>query len=244
VESREIAPSNRSGLQVALDIIIAPKAAFESLREVPTWGWAVLIAAVLAIIGSLVSGPAFVHALSIEMPPKFAQQYANLPADQREAATARAMAAVTAFSKFAFIFVLIAIPITGLIQAVVMLIANAIGKGDGSFKKFWALSINVSIVGIGLSSIVIMIIVLVRGADTFNSSADIAGSIPSLAMLAPGADKVLTRFLAAFNVFNLWAAALLVIGMSIVARIPRGVAIGAATFMIVCAAAFAAFGQG
>ncbi len=36
-----------NGLKTALDTIVAPKDAFESLRSAPTWGWAFLLALVL-----------------------------------------------------------------------------------------------------------------------------------------------------------------------------------------------------
>jgi len=245
VESRQIAPSSRSGLQTALDVIVAPKAAFLALREVPTWGWAFLVAAVLAVVGSIVTGPAIGHAMATEMPAKLAAspQFAQMPADQRDAAIARTVGFFVTFAKFSFIIVIVGILVSGLIQALIMLIANAIGKGDGNFKKFWALSINVSVVGSGVASIVLMIIVLIRGADSFNSTVDIAGSVPSLALVAPGAGKTLATFLGTINIFNIWTAVLLAMGMGTVARIPRGVAVTFAVLMLVAAAGFAASGQ-
>jgi hypothetical protein len=242
VKSQEIAPPTRSGLQTAIDIIVAPTAAFASLRVVPTWGWALIVTAVLAVVSSIVTGPAIGHALSVEMPAKLAQQYASLPADKRDAAIAQAMSVTMAISKFSFIFVLLILPISGLIQALIMLIANAVGQGDGTFKKFWALSINTSVVGLGCASVVLMIIVLIRGADSFNSSTEVAASVPSLALIVPGASKMLATFLGVFNIFNIWATALLAGGMTIMARIPRNVATGFAVLMLFCSAAFAAFG--
>ena len=35
-----------------------------------------------------------------------------------------------------------------------MLIANAVGRGDGTFQKYFALSITVAVVGTGLGSLV------------------------------------------------------------------------------------------
>lgn len=245
MESREIAAPTRSGLQVALDVIIAPKAAFASLREVPTWGWALLIAVVLTGIGSYFCSPAFTHAFATEMPAKMAKQLANstLTAEQREKQIAAVTAMTQTGAKFGFLFVMILVPIVALIQSVILLIANAITKGDGTFKKFWALSLNIAVVGYGLSSIALMIIVLIRGPESYNSSAAIAGSIPSFAILVPGAEGKLLAFLSGLNVFYIWATVLFALGLTIVARIPRTAAIVTAVIMLLGGAGMAALGQ-
>lgn len=243
MESREIATPTRSGLQVALDIVIAPKAAFESLREVPTWGWALLIAVVLTGIGTYFCSAAFAHAFAIEMPAKLAKQLANLPAEQRD----KQITAIMSWSKmgasFGFLLVMIFVPIAALIQSVVLLIANAITKGDGTFKKFWALSTNIAVVGFGLSSIVLMIIVLIRGPESYNSSAAIAGSIPGLGLLVPGADGKLLTFLNGLNAFYIWATVLFALGMTTIARIPRTAAIVTAVIMLLGGAGLTALTQ-
>jgi hypothetical protein len=238
VESQQTAAPNRSGLQVALDVIIAPKAAFESLRVVPTWGWALIISVVLGMIGTYLESPAAVHAMLTEAPAKAAQMFPGASAEKREAIVAQQIAMGQTITKFTFLFVAVVLPIISLIQALVMLLVNAIGRGNGTFKKLFALSINVSII-YGLSTILLGIIVIIRGGDTFSSTADIYAGLPSLALLAPGAGKGLTAFLGQLNVFTIWSTVLLVMGMGIVARIPRGLAIGAGTFMLLCGAGFA-----
>ena len=51
-----------SGLKTAIDIVIAPKDAFEALRAVPTWGWALVVALVLMLAGYFLQQPAVRHA--------------------------------------------------------------------------------------------------------------------------------------------------------------------------------------
>ena len=51
-----------SGLKTVLDIIVAPKDAFESLRTNPVWGWALLVTLVLMIVGYFLEQPASQHA--------------------------------------------------------------------------------------------------------------------------------------------------------------------------------------
>jgi len=242
VESREIAAPYKSGLQTALDVIIAPKAAFAALRAVPTWGWAFAITAVLAVVAAYFNGPAIGHALSIELPAKMAKTLADQPAEKRDAIIKQTMAFTQMSTKFSFIFVLVVLPIVACVQALIMLIANAIAKGDGNFKKFFALSMNVAVVGTGLYSIVLMIIVMIRGADSFSSQAEVLGVVPSLALIAPGVTGALAGFLGTINVFYIWTTILFTMGLSAVARFPRGLAIGTSVFMLLFAACFAAWG--
>src|ERR1035437_8302080 len=107
-----------------------------------------------------------------------------------------------AAGNFFWAFAPVGLLIVGLVQALGMTIANAVAHGDGGFKKYFALSLNVAIVGFGLNSLVVGIIVLVRGPDSFETPTAIQAVIPSLAMLVPGAHGGLARFLGAFNVFT------------------------------------------
>ena len=56
-----------------------------------------------------------------------------------------------------------------LIETLIMLVFNAIGRGSGTFKTLWASSVNIGVI-YGISQIVGMAVVLLRGADSFASS--------------------------------------------------------------------------
>jgi hypothetical protein len=234
----------RPGLSNVVDIIVSPTAAFERLRAVPTWGWAFLIATVLGVIGTLVVSPAIGHAMETSLPAQLAAnpQIAKMPPDQQQQMIAMQLKFARVIAQIYFIFVPIGILVAGLLQGVIMLIVNAATRGDGAFKKFFALSVTVSVVGVGVSSLVLGAIVAVRGASSFESTTAIAASLPSLALLAPGAHGALAGFLGAMNVFSLWATALLALGMTRVARIPAAAAWATAVAMTLCTAAFAAYG--
>jgi hypothetical protein len=234
----------RPGLSNIVDIIVSPTAAFDRLRAVPTWGWAFLVATLLGIAGTLVVSPAISHAMELTLPAQLAAnpQIAKLPPDQQQSMIAMQLKFAKVIAQVYFIFVPIGILIVGLIQGVIMLIANAATRGDGTFKKLFALSITVSVVGVGLSSLVLGVIVAVRGASSFETTTAVASSLPSLALLVPGAHGALAGFLGALNVFNLWALALLALGMTRVARIPSAAAWVTASLMVLIGASFAAFG--
>lgn len=234
----------RGGLANVVDIIIAPNAAFDRIRQVPVWGWAFLVAALLAIAGALLAGPAVQHAIETGMPATLAanENIAKLPPDQQQKQIAAFVSLYKNIAKFSWILTPVWLLLIGLIQGVVMLIANAAGRGTGTFKQYFALSITVAVVGIGLSSLVLGVIVAVRGADSFETTTAVQSAIPSLGLLAPGAKGALGGFLGSLNVFVLWATALLALGMERIGRIARGPAWATAIIMLLLTACLAAYG--
>ena len=234
----------RSGLLNVIDVIVAPKAAFERVRIVPTWGWAFLVTSLLGIAGTLVIEPALLHAMDKSLPAQLAAnpQIAKMPADQQAAAIAKALAFSKLVAQFSWIFVPVSLLFIGVVQALAMTIANAAGGGDGSFVKYFALSETIMIVGTGLSSLVLALIVAIKGSAAFDSPNAIQSAIPSLGLLVPGLKGALGGFLGALNVFYLWATALLAIGMMVVGRIKAGTAWSTAVVLLLLTAAFAAYG--
>jgi hypothetical protein len=244
----ESASSRPNGLQTALDMCLAPRSACMRLRATPSWVWAFGIAAGLTMIATFAISPIVSQALDAELSVKLAAspQIAQLPADARARAIAQQIALVQGVTRYSFVFVPFGLAFASALQALIMLVANAITKGDGTFGKLWALAVNAAIVGSGLASLVLMAIALIRGPDGFHSSSEISRALPGLGMLVPGAPPPAQAFLGVFNVFSIWNMVLLAIGMTIVARVPRGAAIAAAALMLVgygCIAAAGSFAQ-
>ncbi len=245
----EATVDRRSGLLNVVDIVVAPDTAFARLRQVPTWGWAFLVAALLAVAGSLLMQPATLHVLDKTLPAQMAAQDAGaipkwnqMSADDQARTVAKQVAFGKQFAQYSWLIVPVALLIGGLVQALVMLIANAAGHGDGTFRKYFALSLTVSVVGYGLATLVLGLIVLLRGPGGFDSMSALQGAIPSLALLAPGAHGALQGFLATINVFALWSAALLAFGMTAIGRVPRAPAWAAAALLVLLSAGFVALG--
>ncbi|GAC1391449.1 MAG: hypothetical protein NVSMB31_08860 [Vulcanimicrobiaceae bacterium] len=210
-------PTQRhSGLATALNVVVSPQEAFETLRVVPMWGWAFLISAVLAIVGSILIGPAQLHAVHAAMVAQFAQN-----PNFTDAQKAQQLAMTDKFAAFGWLFIPFVLAIVCALQALIMLIFNAIGSGSATFKQLWAVAVNISIPGFALYSIVAGIIAMVRGPNGYNSTNDIYLSFPSLAWIAPSAGVKTVAFLFYFNPFFLWAAFLIAMAMMIVARVPK-----------------------
>jgi MFS family permease len=224
----------RAGLQTALDIAIAPRAACAALREAPTWGWAFAIAALLGMIATLAMNPIWLHVLERELPARFAAtgQIAQMPADARNALIAQQLGLAKTLTGFSFLLIPFVLAGGCALQALVMLAANALAGGDGTFKKFWALAVNAAVVGTGIASVALLAIALLRGPDAFPSSAAVANAVPGLGTFVSPEAKPAAAFLSAINVFAVWDSVLLATGMIIVARLPRGSAIAAALVIL------------
>lgn len=206
-----------NGLKTVLDTIVAPKEAFESMRIVPTWGWALAIAIVLAAVGSYLIVPAVQHAIASDWPAMTAAnpRIATMTPEQQQAALGMSQK----IAAFSWIFVIIVIPIYCLIESVIMLIFDKLGGGDGSFAKYFAASCNIAVPVAGIGGLVNSLIVIMRGPASFNTSQSVQSAIPSLAMLAPAATGKLAAFLATITPFTIWATALSIAALLIVGRV-------------------------
>ncbi len=208
-----------NGLKTVLDTIVAPKDAFESLREAPTWGWALAIAIVLSALSSYLIVPAVQHGMSAGWADMMAKnpQTATLTAAQTQTRLSFALKVVT----FNWVFAIVIVPLYCLIEAVVMLIFNAIGRGQGSFVKYFAAACNIAVPVAGIGGLVLAAIVLMRGSDSFQSAQSVQWAMPSLAFIAPDGNVKLTAFLATITPFAIWAFVLSIAAMLIIGRIPK-----------------------
>jgi Yip1 domain len=206
-----------NGLKTVVDTIVAPKEAFASIRVAPTWGWALLITIVIVLVSSYLTTPAAIHGVVTDWPNTVAKSpaLAGQTAEQQQAGLAMAQKITSFVWIFTPIFVLIGI----LIGTVIMAIFNALGRGDGTFAKYWASQCNIAIVA-ALGAVILAVIVLVRGPDSFTSAQSVQEAMPNLGALVPGTGK-LHVFLSVFTPFSVWATLLSVAALSIVGRVPR-----------------------
>jgi hypothetical protein len=229
-----------NGLKVALDTIVAPKAAFESIRVAPTWVWALLITIVIGALSTYLITPTLVHAY----PGTFAQQVATSPqlSSQSPEQQQMALSIGEKFISFLWLGTIVGAPLVALLSAIVMLIFDKIGRGDGSFAKYWAAACNIAVPGFAVASLLSAVIVLVRGMDSFATEQAVQSAIPSLALFAPGSNVKLIAFLATITPFSLWALGLNVAAMRIIGKVSVVPAWLAALVMLLVPAISAAVG--
>jgi len=234
-ESPQTAAPKASGLQTVLNTIAAPKEAFETLREAPTWGWALIVSLALFVVGAFLMLPAIHHAQDVSWPAQVAANPRLAGMSQDSLAQAKKFGDIAI--GFAPVFVIVGVFITMLIQALIMLVMNAIGKGSGTFKSFWASAWNIAVVA-GIGSLLTALIVVLRGPDSFDTQTAVQAAMPNLGLLAAHAGK-LTNVLSAFTPFSLWAAWLIVQAMLFVGRTSKGIAWTTGIISIVIPALFA-----
>lgn len=216
LDSSQIPKAN--GLNTVLDTIISPKEAFERLAVSPTWGWALIVSLALPIAAYFVMIPAIQHGMLGD----FAKQAATNP--QIAQMTPEQRAKIAGYVPFFVVITPIAIFFFVFLQTLVMTIVNAVAKGQADFGKLWAASMNICVV-YGLGQIVAAVVVMLRGADSFNSAAEVQRAIPSLALLAPGVtDPHLLAFLASVNPFVIWSVILVSMAMRYTAKVSSGAA--------------------
>ncbi len=218
--------ASASNLQTVVDVIIAPKAAFERLKIQPAWGWAFLITIALGAIGIYLETPASRH-ISVQMVQHLIATNPNV-AGMSSAQKSRMLAnaanpspAAQAFSYFNSILLPL---IASLFNALILLLGSAVGRGKADFTRLWSGSMNIAVPTIGLAALVLGIVAMVRGPDSFNSFGDMFGAVPNLQYVVPGSRGFLGDFLQALNVFALWGFGLNVVMMRVLAGIRGAVA--------------------
>lgn len=227
-------------LKTVFDTIVAPKEAFESIRLVPTWGWALAIGIVLSVAGTYLLAPALQHAMAAEWPATVAKspQLAQMTPAQQQAQLAVGQKVIG----FSWVFVLFALPIFALVQALVMLVFDKIGHGEGTFTKYFAAVANISVPA-SLGPVVAGVIATLRGPNSFESMSATQTAMPTLALLAPGASPKLAAFLGVMTPFSLWATGLVIAAMLIVGRVGKIPAWLAGLVLLIVPALFATIGK-
>lgn len=229
-----------NGLATAVNTVAAPPEAFEALRVAPTWGWALLLTAVLMIAGAYLQGPATRHASAATTAQMMNRSslFANMTAAQKQQAVERAGRA----SPFTYVFVLVTLFLAVLFNTIVMLVGNAAGRGEADFKRLWAGSVNIALPTLGLGSVVMGAIMTIRGPDAFNSTADIMRAMPGLAMLASNAPITTVALLSGISIFTLWGLYLNATMLRVMARTSSGIAYTFAAIVTLLGCALAASG--
>ncbi|MGA9946039.1 MAG: hypothetical protein WBP75_13480 [Candidatus Cybelea sp.] len=235
-----------SGLKTAIDILIAPKDALEALRVVPTWGWALIVTLALMVLGYFLAQPAAQHASLGTLTQAFATNplYTNLSDEQKRQMLERVAHPPAYQTALGLISLVLVLFVSTLLNAVVLLAANAIAHGSADFKRLFAGSMNIAVPAMGLYSVTLGVICRVLGAEHFTTTTDVLRAIPGLALLAPGATGKLATFLAGIHIFTLWGYGLNVGVMRITAGVKNALSWAFPLFILIAGAALQAASSG
>lgn len=194
------------GLITVFDTLVAPKEAFETLRAMPTWGWACILSIVLMIVGYFLQQPAIQHAVFGSMQHAMATSplYSGMSDERKQRALDQIVHPPPYRIALGIIGLVATLFVATLLNALILLVANTAGRGTGTFERLFAGSMNITVPTLGISSVVLGIICRVLGADHFSTMLDLARAVPGLALFTPGATGKLAAFLANIQVFTLW----------------------------------------
>ena len=204
-----------NGLATYLKVLYAPGEAFATLARVPTWGWGAVVGIILTVLGTIILMPATLHFIHVTQEQQLAQMSADKAATAREAISKIPEAV---YSVSGVVGAAIGPWIYWLVGALIYMIGAALGGGEARFKGAWTIAVNLYIIP-ALGSIVAGVIVMLRGVENINSSADLYG-LPSLAMLVHGSPK-LAGFLYGFNIVSIWFFFVAVIALEQVMKMGR-----------------------
>jgi hypothetical protein len=187
-----------NGLATYFSVITSPKAAFEQLARTPTWGWAAIVGTILLVLTAFIALPEQIRIAEI------AQQNAlsQYSADQAAAARQQMQAMSGSMPMFIVGGAFIVGWLIWLISALLYFLCALIGRGDAKFGLAWVASLNAGAVFF-LVGVVNAIILRLRGPDSISGPLD-AYALPSLGMLAHGANIKLATFLSTFNIGYIW----------------------------------------
>jgi Yip1 domain len=213
-------------MKTVIDIIVAPKDAFESLRENPVWGWTLLATVVLMIIGYFLQLPATEHASYGTMQHALATSslYSTMTDEQKARVLARVAHPPAYQAALGIASIVIVLFVAALLNAAILLAGSALARGSGDFKHLFAGSMAITVPSFGLYSLVLGIILRVLGPDHFATIADIYRAVPGLALLVSGASGKLAAFLAGIQIFSLWGCGLNIVMMQVLAGVRNAVA--------------------
>ena len=205
------AAAKANGLTTVVDTIVAPKEAFERLRVAPTWGVAALIIVVLTILSAILAQPVNNH-VGVAMVQHMIATNPSISgmsdaAKQKMLDDAAHPAAWKAFGLNPLLGV-VGMGFVFLLNALCLLIGNALGRGTGSFRSLWAASVNIGVPTAALGQLFVAIVGIIRGPEAFASMADLFHAVPSLAWIVPGAGGLIGGMLGSISVFVLWGLAL------------------------------------
>ncbi len=208
-----------SEIERVVDIFVAPSKTFTDILRNASW-WLPFLLMLLVTIGSTVAvdkqvGFGRVAENQIQERPKQAEQYNNLPADQKAAQLASMAKIYRVTSYGSFVFVLIFVAIGSLLYWA----SFNFGLGARTtFKQMFAVWMYASLPRLftGLLSIVL----LAAGVNTegYNMQNPVG---TNLAYYLPDSAPWLKLLLSFFDVIGLWVVVLLIIGTAIVAKVPR-----------------------
>jgi len=181
---KSVASKSPRVVSEVLDIVVEPVKALETPADDRRWLRFFLATALLVAAGAGLIVPVRMHLINASMSPLVTIVYA-----------------------IAAPISMIALMIGGLLLSFI-LVSLLRGKAASAWRESWLVVNEIAFVKLGLSTLCLGIIVELRGAQSFVSSADVPRAMPSVAMLVPHLSAKMESVLGVIDPFNIWVRCL------------------------------------
>jgi len=222
METTPAASPARPSIGAAMQgILLAPARAFAEIERGARWIWPVLLTGVLAIAGTIITGPA----IDVAMEPQLERM--------RQGGTEPTPEMLQSMRTIGLVSQAVMMPIVAGISALVGagLVFATTRALRVPFKSLFRLTAYTGIIGFGLSMLLSGILTRLRfNGGQVETAADL---YPRMGLDLMGGEGWARAFMAAVNPFSIWAGVLVVLGVaSLAKRPPRAVAIPVATALV------------
>jgi len=208
--SPAVAPIRPNVAAALRGVILAPASAFAEIDRGARWIWPIVVTGILAIAGTLISGPAFEVAMEAGM------EKARAAGGEMSPETMQRMQTFTVIGQA------VSMPVVALLSALVgaaILFLTTRGLRV-PFKSLFRLSAYTGMVGFGLNALLGGILTRVRwNGGQVETQADL---YPRMGLDLLGGEGWARAFMSAVNPFSIWAAVLTVLGVAVLAKKPPG----------------------
>ena len=210
----EATGARMGGFARLLNVFASPGEVFADIARKPTWVWCLVLTTLVAVGAQLVAVPHIDMEATIRA--RMAERSTEITDEQMDTILQRA-------DKLAYIgpaASVVVVPLAMIILAAVYLLGIKMSGSDADFLKAFSTTLHAywpsTLVKGGLGIVLMQRL----GKVPANELKDLVKSNLG-AFLSPDAPKWLGALGSTLDIFNLWAIALLVIGLSVVGGIPR-----------------------
>lgn len=223
METTPAAQTVRPSVVAAMQgILLAPARAFAEIERGARWIWPILLTGGLAIVGTILTGPAMDVAMESQLDRM--RQAGSEPTPQMMQSM-RTIAMVTQG-----VMMPIAAGLSALVGA--LLVFATTRSLRIPFKSLFRLSAYTGIIGFGLAMLLSGILTRLRwNGGQVETAADL---FPRMGLDLAGGEGWARAFMAAVNPFSIWSGVLVVLGVAYLAkRPPRAVAVPVIVALVV-----------
>jgi len=203
-------------------VVFAPSETFRRIRERPTWG-------LILVVLLLLSGAANMIVVQRMDPEAQRAQFRQrlekqgFAGDELDQKTDKAVEVTQRFAPVGVVFGVVLAGAFYLLIALGLWLGLRLLGGEMTYRQGFSATLHGMIPAAGLKALVLIPVLLSVGS--LDLKAVQAGTMlqSNLGFLAPeGASHALVALLTSVDVFSLWSVVLLILGLSVVARVSKG----------------------